>query len=200
MTLDQNDQLYYFDLLNPSYTIFHTDDETFSSTWTQYDPSFPAFYQNYLDDMQQYGNNHGMLARTPREDCFDISCLPWATFTEFHLDLPDARRFLLPIFTFGKYFEQDGCLCPFRFIMLSAMDFISAALSMNVNSLPINVKRGCNEKSLPKWEAFVVSVFMIPGTNFVGPSFLFPIISICLIPSGTLCKGAKQIKHRFCLK
>ena len=29
-------------------------------------------------------------------------------FTEFHLDLPDARRFLLPIFTFGKYFEQDG--------------------------------------------------------------------------------------------
>ena len=79
MTLDQDDQLYYFDLLNPSYTIFHTDDETFSSTWSQYDPSFPAFYQNYLDDMQQYGNNHGMLARTPREDCLDISCLPWAT-------------------------------------------------------------------------------------------------------------------------
>lgn len=108
MILDQDDQLYYFDLLNPSYTIFHADDETFSSTWTQYDPSFPAFYQNYLDDMQQYGNNHGMLARSPREDCFDISCLPWATFTEFHLDLPDARRFLLPIFTFGKYFEQEG--------------------------------------------------------------------------------------------
>lgn len=108
MVVDEQDNLFYYDQVSPSYTIFHTDDETFSSTWTQYHSSFPAFYQSYLEDMQTYGNNHGMLAREASEGCFDISCLPWATFTEFHLDLPDARRFLLPIFTFGKYFEQDG--------------------------------------------------------------------------------------------
>lgn len=106
----------------------------------------------------------------------------------------------LPLENTLNRMEKSCCRCPFRFIMLSAMDFISAALSMNANSLPINVKHGCNEKSLPFWEAFVVSAFMIPRTNFVGPFFLFPIISICLIPSGTLCKGAKQIKHRFCFR
>ena len=35
----------YWDFINPSYTIFHDDDKTFSDVWSEYDESFPVFYQ-----------------------------------------------------------------------------------------------------------------------------------------------------------
>ena len=33
---------------------------------------------------------------------------PWATFEGFNLNLQDSYRYLLPIFTLGKYREENG--------------------------------------------------------------------------------------------
>lgn len=40
---DENGKLGYWDSMSPSYTIFHKDDETFSSIWTEYNESFYGF-------------------------------------------------------------------------------------------------------------------------------------------------------------
>ena len=107
MSLDEQGRLFYYDRLDPSYTIFHQDTETFSCLWTSYTDCFADFQQSYLEDVKNFGGCHAMAAK-PAGQTIDISCLPWRSFSEFHLDLPDARRFLLPIFTIGRYFERDG--------------------------------------------------------------------------------------------
>lgn len=39
---------------------------------------------------------------------FTISSIPWVSFTGFNLNLPKATDYLLPIFTTGKYFQENG--------------------------------------------------------------------------------------------
>ena len=51
MSLDENDNLGYYINVNPSYTIFHKDNNTFSNIWTKYDSSFEKFYNNYEKDI-----------------------------------------------------------------------------------------------------------------------------------------------------
>ena len=41
------------------------------------------------------------------ENCFNVSMVPWASFTSFHLHTAD-HRYLLPIFTLGKLEERGG--------------------------------------------------------------------------------------------
>lgn len=106
---DENGNLGYWDSMSPSYTIFHKDNETFSSIWTEYVESFSCFYTNYLDDIKNYGN---IMKFTPKlnepANTFHISSIPWVSFTGFNLNVYDDGRYLLPIFTIGKYFEQDN--------------------------------------------------------------------------------------------
>ena len=44
------------------------------------------------------------------ENLFNVSCIPWASFTGFSLELPESTRFFSPIFTVGKYFRREGRL------------------------------------------------------------------------------------------
>ena len=37
-----------------------------------------------------------------------ISIVPWVEFTNFTINVFDDGKFLLPIFTMGKFFERDG--------------------------------------------------------------------------------------------
>ncbi|MBS0652779.1 MAG: type A chloramphenicol O-acetyltransferase [Verrucomicrobia bacterium] len=98
-----------FDLVHPSYTIFQKDSETFTNIWTEYTPSFSEFYKAYLLDVQNYENIKSFLAKPNMpSNCFTISSIPWVSFTGFNLNLPKVTDYLLPIFTTGKYFEQDG--------------------------------------------------------------------------------------------
>lgn len=39
---------------------------------------------------------------------FDISMIPWVEFTSFSLHLPKGNKFLLPIFTIGKYSKGNN--------------------------------------------------------------------------------------------
>ncbi len=47
----------------PSYTIFHKDDKSFSSIWTDYSSDFRIFYKNYEEDMRCYASVHGLLTK-----------------------------------------------------------------------------------------------------------------------------------------
>lgn len=105
---NENRQLGYWDVINPCYTIFHKDSETFSNIWTEYNNDFNLFYKNYIKDIEIYGNINKF---SPKNECinsFPISSIPWVSFTGFNLNIYMDGTYLLPIFTMGKYFTQDG--------------------------------------------------------------------------------------------
>lgn len=106
---DENSNLGIFDSLCPAYTIFQNDSETFTNIWSEYDISFAQFYKNYLLDVQTYGMIKQFIAKPNMpEHVFTVSSIPWVSFTGFNLNLPKIGSYLLPIFTTGKYFEQNG--------------------------------------------------------------------------------------------
>lgn len=109
MAADQEGRLGFYDRLNPSYTIFHKETETFSSIWTAYDESLSVFYQHYLEDIACYGSNTALEAKPHAEvNVFPLSCLPWTSFTGFTLHLQKGFYYLPPVFTMGKYYEAEG--------------------------------------------------------------------------------------------
>ena len=94
----------YHDRMDPSYTIFHKESETFSSLWTAYTPDLTAFCRAWEADMARFGTVPGPVARVPEpgQGIFNVSAVPWTSFTGFNLNL-QRDHYLPPIFTLGKY-------------------------------------------------------------------------------------------------
>ncbi|MBS0623240.1 MAG: type A chloramphenicol O-acetyltransferase [Verrucomicrobia bacterium] len=106
--IDADGKVGIFDVLSPAYTIFQKESETFTNIWTEYNMNFSAFYADYLTDVQQYGEIRQFFAKPHvPSNIFTISSIPWVTFTGFNLNLPKLTDYLVPIFTTGKYFEQN---------------------------------------------------------------------------------------------
>ncbi len=104
---DLDGRLGVWDVLFPSYTIFHDDDKTFSSLWTVYAHDFSKFHQSFLDDTMRYGESKAFSPKGEDPlNTFHISCIPWIDFTAFNLNIYDDARYLLPIFTIGKYTKE----------------------------------------------------------------------------------------------
>lgn len=103
-------ELGYWEKMIPSFTFFHKEDRTFSTMWTDgADDEFRTFYRNYLEDMKQYGEVRGIRAKENEPPyTFNVSCIPWVSFTGFNLNLYTDGKYLLPIITSGKYVEQAG--------------------------------------------------------------------------------------------
>lgn len=109
MAFDKEGRLGFFGRLNPSYTVFHKDTQTFSNLWTQFDDDYEIFRENYRRDLETFGSRHGFDGKPdPPENLFTLSMIPWVQFDSFHLDLPRGENYLLPIFTAGKFFEREG--------------------------------------------------------------------------------------------
>ena len=107
--INQAGELGIYDEMIPCYTIFHEDTETFSDIWTTYIPDFEAFLMAYESDMRQYKNNHEMIGKpNAPENVFNVSMIPWSTFEGFNLNLKKGYDYLVPIFTMGKYYQEDG--------------------------------------------------------------------------------------------
>lgn len=98
----------YWESVLPSYTIFHNENNSFSSIWTQFSDEFRVFYKNYQDDMKQYAEVKGFFTKeNVPENSFPISSIPWVSFTGFNLNVNNNHDYLLPIITGGKYFNQE---------------------------------------------------------------------------------------------
>lgn len=106
---NENKEIIVYNKINPCYTIFHKDTETFSDIWTEFDDEFETFFHSYNDDIKEFGENIKMEAKpnTPRNS-FPISMIPWESFDGFNLNLKNGYDYLLPIFTMGKYYEENG--------------------------------------------------------------------------------------------
>lgn len=114
-TFDMNGELGVFDKMIPSYTVFNKDTETFCNLWTDYSEDYNEFCRAYEKDVEEFGTINKLMAKPhiPANN-FTVSMIPWTTFEGFNLNLPNGNDYLLPIFTMGKYYEEnDRYMLPF---------------------------------------------------------------------------------------
>jgi chloramphenicol O-acetyltransferase type A len=105
----KDNELVIWNEIHPSYTIFHPETETFSSLWSHFDGNIHHFQNTYAEDVARYGNNLSYWPKEEsRENVFFVSSIPWVTFTNFTMNIAHMKNFFSPMFTFGKYYEQDG--------------------------------------------------------------------------------------------
>lgn len=98
-----------YDSMHPMYTIFNKENKNFSGIWSYFSEDYDEFLSNYHADVRAYSKSTRYAPKdgTP-ENAFNISMTPWLEFTAVNINVFDDGKFLLPIFTMGKYFERDG--------------------------------------------------------------------------------------------
>ncbi len=108
MALNDRDELILYSNMEPCYTIFHKETETFSNIWTRYSNNYETFCQCYEEDIKNYGNILCFMAKPNLpENNFTVSMIPWTTFDAFNLNVSNFK-YLAPIFTIGKFVEDNG--------------------------------------------------------------------------------------------
>lgn len=104
-----DDGIGIYDEMNPAYTIFNEKNKNFSGIWTEFNPDYNIFLNSYIADIEKYSSSVNFSPKPDRPlNSFDISMIPWVTFTSFNINVFDSGKYLLPIFTLGKYFEENG--------------------------------------------------------------------------------------------
>lgn len=106
MSHNENGDLVVYDIIYPRYPIFHDSDKKISILWTEYTDDFKEFYNRFINDINTYGENRSMEAKGKfPPNCFDMSSLPWSSFTSF--DCPPTHNviWLEPFVMVGKFFE-----------------------------------------------------------------------------------------------
>lgn len=97
-----------WDSVHPMATVFHPDTETFSALVFRYDADFRTFHDEALATIDRHADDTRMFPQDDRpHNVFDVSSLPWTSFTGFSLQVRDGRDHLLPIFTLGRYRRVD---------------------------------------------------------------------------------------------
>lgn len=110
---EKGGQIGYYDHLTPLYASFHEDTKTFSLMWTAYDEDFQSFYNAYLQNQEQYGKNHGVLAQPdllPPPNAYTVSCVPWIPFQHFAVHSYENNPYYFPSVEAGKFTEENGKL------------------------------------------------------------------------------------------
>lgn len=108
-SFDMNGQLGIFDEMLPCYTVFNKETETFTNIWTEYCEDYDVFCKSYEKDIKMYSSVKKMIAKPDIPvNTFSVSMIPWTTFDGFNLNLQKGYDYLLPIFTMGKYYEENG--------------------------------------------------------------------------------------------
>ena len=98
-----------YDDMHPMYTVFNPENKNFSGIWSYFSEDYDEFLKQYEADSAEYSKSvrYAPKAGTPANS-FNISMVPWLEFTAVNINVFDDGKFLLPIFTMGKFFERDG--------------------------------------------------------------------------------------------
>lgn len=98
-----------YDDMHPMYTVFNKEKKNFSGIWSWFSEDYNEFLENYDADEREYSKStHYAPKEGTPPNSFNISMVPWLEFTALNINVYDEGKFLLPIFTLGKYFERDG--------------------------------------------------------------------------------------------
>ncbi|MEQ2015466.1 CatA-like O-acetyltransferase, partial [Photorhabdus bodei] len=103
------DDGYIWDGVNPAYTIFHKETETFSAIWTEFNSDLSEFMKNYSDDYKTYKDDLCFFSKPELpENHFHISSVPWVSFDGFNLNMASFTDYFPPIFTMGKFYQNGN--------------------------------------------------------------------------------------------
>lgn len=96
-----------YDNMHPAYTIFDKEKKLFSAIWTEFNEDYGKFLKAYEDDSAKFSLSAKYSPKPQRpNNSFDISMMPWISFTAFDINVFDDGKYLLPIFTMGKFFDE----------------------------------------------------------------------------------------------
>ena len=125
-----------YDHMDPAYTVFHPQEKTFSVLWTPFHPDYQVFRAAYQRDVAAYGASPAWMPQGVRpENTFDVSMVPWMSFSAFHLAATTERPYLLPIFTLGKWVSQRRRgSCPSRYKSIRGCAIPSTFISCRCGS------------------------------------------------------------------
>ena len=108
MDFDAEGRVGYYDISHPCWAVFDKEDESFTTLWAEYSPDIAEFYARYDETMRAFKKLGAQQKPAPR-NIFNVSCIPWTSFTGFNLNLRDGYSYLPPIFTVGKYSSEGEC-------------------------------------------------------------------------------------------
>lgn len=101
-------ELIQWETVNPAYTIMHPETETFSELCSVYTGDFKNFLEEYDRVHEKYKGNYAISPQSGIDNKFNISMIPWVSFDGFNLNVPGFGDYFAPIFTLGKYLENNG--------------------------------------------------------------------------------------------
>ncbi|TNH42336.1 type A chloramphenicol O-acetyltransferase [Photorhabdus luminescens] len=105
----KDEELIVWDDVNPAYTIFHKETETFSAIWTEFNSDLPEFMKNYSADYETYKDDLCLFSKPELpENHFHISSVPWVNFDGFNLNVANFTDYFPPIFTMGKFHKSGN--------------------------------------------------------------------------------------------
>ncbi|QJU55422.1 CatA-like O-acetyltransferase [Herbiconiux sp. KACC 21604] len=109
MTLDEAGGPAVWREVHPAFTVFNPPSETFSCLWEPFDRNFGAFHDAASETMARFAGTTELFPQgAPPANVFDISSVPWTTFTGFTLNIDGGWDHFAPIFTLGRYAEREG--------------------------------------------------------------------------------------------
>ncbi len=109
MTLTDEKVPATWDIVHPAFTVFNPERETFANVWSPFHADFSTFHEHTADVLERYRTATSLQPQPDMPaNMFDISSVPWASFTGFSLQIRDGWKHLLPIFTLGRYRETGG--------------------------------------------------------------------------------------------
>lgn len=139
----KDNELIEWDIVNPAYTIMHTETETFSELCSMYTDNLKDFLKEYDLIQEKYKGNYAMSPQTGIENIFHISMIPWVSFDGFNLNVPGFGDYFAPIFTLGKYSViKDEVLMP-----ISIQVHHATCDGLHVSKLLHSLQEYCNSIS-----------------------------------------------------
>nr|WP_245534409.1 CatA-like O-acetyltransferase [Xylanimonas cellulosilytica] len=98
-----------WDRLDPMFTVLNPERETFCAVRVPYDADFAVFHDAATALLTEHRHATAMFPQGPPPDhTFDISSLPWTSFTGFALQVEHGWEHLRPIWTIGRFRESGG--------------------------------------------------------------------------------------------
>lgn len=89
--------------------IFNGESKNVSTIWTEFHCDYCKFLQSYEADVKEFSSSVKFSPKPNRPpNAFDISMVPWLTFTSFNINVFGRGKHFIPIFTMGKFFDSDG--------------------------------------------------------------------------------------------
>lgn len=109
MTLTDDGAPASWPVVHPAFTVFNAERETFAAVSVPYDADFARFHAAATEVLASASTATEMFPQggLPANG-FDVSSIPWASFTGFTLQIDGGSSHYAPIFTLGRYVEREG--------------------------------------------------------------------------------------------